>query len=66
MLLPAACSGDWDDPDWGAKVAACDSYVASMLSTRDMVELERAKFVIRRLNCGLENRIPATPVRVRS
>jgi hypothetical protein len=56
-LLPAACASDWDDPDWQAKVAACDRSVASLLSTRDLVELERAKFLIGRLDCGIGNRL---------
>lgn len=58
VLLTGACAHDWDDPDWQAKVAACDRTVASLLSTQSMVELERSKFIVRRLNCGIAQRLP--------
>jgi hypothetical protein len=62
LVLLAACRSDWDAPHWDAEVAACDRAVSSFFAARDMVELERSKFVIRRLECGIGPRLPPVSV----
>jgi hypothetical protein len=38
--------------------ATCDRQVAALLTAKDPVELERAKFLINKLNCGIGRRLP--------
>jgi hypothetical protein len=47
-----------DDPPSQRTRAACDRAVADLLSTNDLVTLERSKFLIERLHCVVEKRLP--------
>lgn len=38
--------------------AICDREVATLLSTDSLVELERAKYLIERLDCSIKRRLP--------
>jgi len=38
--------------------AKCDAAVATFLSTRDEIELQRASFLIKTLNCSVSRRLP--------
>jgi hypothetical protein len=38
--------------------AVCDDAVHQLLTTKDLVELERSKFLIRWLDCGVRHRLP--------
>lgn len=38
--------------------ALCDEAVQALLVTRDAVELDRAKFLIRWFNCSIRRRLP--------
>jgi hypothetical protein len=38
-------------------VEACDDAVATLLKTKDMVDLERSKFLIQKLRCRLGSRL---------
>ena len=41
-----------------AKSAKCDEAVTTLLTTRDIVEMERAKFLISWFDCNLSRRLP--------
>ena len=41
-----------------AQRAACDRAVVTLLSTDSLVELERSKYLIERLNCSVSRRLP--------
>lgn len=50
---------------WKVKLpqrAVCDEAVQTMLTTRDQIELERAMFLIDRLDCSVGRRLPAPPL----
>jgi hypothetical protein len=36
----------------------CDQQVSILLSMRDLVELQRAEFLVRWFNCAIERRMP--------
>lgn len=38
--------------------ATCDQAVATLVSTDSLVELERAKFLIEKLDCSVKRRLP--------
>jgi hypothetical protein len=38
--------------------AKCDEAVQAMLTTDDLVELQRSTFLIERLNCSVQRRLP--------
>jgi hypothetical protein len=38
--------------------AVCDEAVRQLLTTKDFVELERSKFLIRSLDCSVRRRLP--------
>jgi hypothetical protein len=38
--------------------ALCDQAVDTLLTTKDLVELQRAMFLVRRLDCGVTRRLP--------
>jgi hypothetical protein len=35
----------------------CDQAVSTLLTTKDLIELQRAMFLIRRLDCGITRRL---------
>jgi hypothetical protein len=39
----------------------CDDAVATLMKTKDLVELERSKFLIQKLRCRLRTRLESTP-----
>ena len=41
-----------------AKREACDRAVSSLLATNDLVELERSKYLVDKLDCGVSQRLP--------
>jgi hypothetical protein len=45
-------------PQFVAESAECDKQVAILLSTHDAVDMQRASFIIRRLNCNIGDRLP--------
>jgi hypothetical protein len=45
-------------PQFVAEAKECDQQVAILLTTHDMVDLERAKFIIHWLNCSIGGRLP--------
>ena len=46
-------------PGRAATAAACDQAVHMLLTTESMVELERAKYLIRSMRCDVRNHLPA-------
>jgi hypothetical protein len=46
-------------PQFVAEKAECDRQVAILLATHDAVELDRAKFIVRWLNCSIGDRLPS-------
>jgi hypothetical protein len=48
-------------PQFVAEARECDKQLAILLTTRDAVDLERAKFIVRWLNCSIGNRLPQAP-----
>jgi hypothetical protein len=67
LLLPSAVVGGilwavftWlpPGPQFVAEARECDKQVAILLTTHDAVDLERAKFIVRWLNCSLDDRLP--------
>lgn len=48
-------------PQFVAERAECDRQVVILLSTHDAVDLQRATFIIRRLNCNIGDRLPQPP-----
>lgn len=48
--------------DFRSAVAdVCDDAVHALMTTKDMVELERSKFLISRMHCRLGSRLEARP-----
>ena len=47
-----------DSNTYKTQRATCDRVVATMLSTDSLVELERAKYLIERLDCSVKRRLP--------
>jgi hypothetical protein len=45
-------------PNEDAARRTCDEAVHNLLTTTDMVELQRAQILVRRLNCGVRRRLP--------
>ena len=45
-------------PGRAATAAACDQAVHMLLATESMVELERAKYLIRSMRCDVRNHLP--------
>lgn len=41
-----------------AEDRACDNAVATLFSTRDLVDMQRAQFVIKQLDCSISKRLP--------
>jgi hypothetical protein len=39
--------------------AACDKAVGALLAARDMVELERAKYLVKEMDCSVRKRLRA-------
>jgi hypothetical protein len=46
-------------PRFVAEKAECDRQVAILLATHDAVELDRAKFLVRWLDCSIGDRLPS-------
>lgn len=42
-------------------VEACDDAVRTLMKTKDMVELERSKYLIRKLRCRVSTRLEPAP-----
>lgn len=42
---------------WAKERAMCDQAVNTLLTTKDLVELQRSVFLIRRLDCGITRRL---------
>lgn len=57
MTIPANFEILFGGPSPAHRVA-CDRAVASLLSTDNLVELERSKFLIGELNCSVKRRLP--------
>jgi hypothetical protein len=48
----------WEPEDFRpALVEVCDDAVATLLKTKDIVELERSKFLIQKLRCRVSPRL---------
>lgn len=45
-------------PGLGHSRAICDSAVATLMSTHDLVELQRAAVLIHELDCDISRRVP--------
>jgi hypothetical protein len=45
-------------PGRAATAAACEQAVHMLLTTESMVELERAKYLIRSMRCDVRNHVP--------
>jgi hypothetical protein len=46
-------------PPGGAKVRRfCDQQVATLLTTKEQLELDRARFLVRWLDCSVSRRLP--------
>ena len=45
-------------PQFVAEAKECDKQVAVLLTTHDAVDLGRARFLVRWLNCSIGNRLP--------
>ena len=54
---PAAASAQ-DMSVLAREHAECDRQVAILMSTKDLVELERAQFLIKWINCSVGRRLP--------
>jgi hypothetical protein len=67
MLLWVMMIGVWAggvlllafDPFRAASVEACDRAVHLLLTTDSMVELDRSKYLIRKLDCSVRRRLRA-------
>jgi hypothetical protein len=44
-----------------ATAEVCDDAVRTLLKTKDLVELERSKFLIHKLSCRISRRLEAPP-----
>jgi hypothetical protein len=45
-------------PRFVAERAECDRQVRVLLTTHDAIDLDRAKFIVRRFNCSIGDRLP--------
>ena len=52
IVIPAPGSS------WGKGRTKCDEAVQAMLTTNDLLELQRSIFLIERLNCSVQRRLP--------
>jgi hypothetical protein len=43
---------------WERAELECDRQMQILMSTKDLVELERAKFLVDQLNCSVSRRLP--------
>lgn len=62
LCLPLGFAAGWfafsSGRQHGVETVMCDRQVAILLNTKDLVELERAMFIIRRLDCDIGRRLP--------
>jgi hypothetical protein len=50
-------SGIVNNEQWNKEERLCDQAVNTLLTTKDLVDLERAKFLVRWYNCGISRRL---------
>jgi hypothetical protein len=56
-LLSVPKRGRRQQRQWAKERALCDQAVNTLLTTKDLVELQRSVFLIRRLDCGITRRL---------
>jgi hypothetical protein len=47
-----------DTSDWAAARRECDKQVATLLTTQDRLDFDRAAFLVKYLDCGVSSRLP--------
>jgi hypothetical protein len=50
-------SGIIKNEQWNKEERLCDQAVNTLLTTKDLVDLERAMFLVRWYNCGISRRL---------